>query len=237
MAQPHSSAVHSGAVASQFVVRRRIGAALMSVKQIIQGNARAAAIAVRQAPVAVLLMTASVAVNVLLAHEVRSLRKNVDLIKTERNLQTGVRLPDIVAKTISGAPATLRMADSSVNTVIYVFSPSCGWCTKNLANLKALAAQQSTGGYRLIGLSLSRVALDKYIATNELTFPIYVDADAASLTRYRLGATPQTIVMAPNSTVVQVWTGAYTETTHSAIEQLLRVRLPGMSLSARGGGS
>ena len=100
------------------------------------------------------LLVCSVSINLFLARKTNSLRSALLHVKAEDSLQVGTALPPIAAKGLDGRPATISYRSDELPTILYVFKPSCGWCTKNLQNIKALA-ERTKGKYRVIGLSLS----------------------------------------------------------------------------------
>jgi peroxiredoxin len=138
----------------------------------------------------------------------------------------GARLSSFEARDLDGQSQIVDPRASQLNTVFYVFSPSCIWCERNLANLQALASAAGTR-YRLIGVSLDpNVA--SYIRQNSISFPVLVRPTAQTVQAYGLGATPQTIVLSPSGTVVKLWQGAYAATIASDVSDFFSIELPGL---------
>ena len=104
--------------------------------------------------IAFVLLLASVAVNFVQSHRISTLRSRLEALESQHELQIGSKMPDIVGLN-DGKTQTLHFHETSLPTVIYVFTPQCGWCKKNLPNLHALI-DGSTGRYQLVGISLSR---------------------------------------------------------------------------------
>jgi hypothetical protein len=106
-------------------------------------------------------------------------------------------------------------------------------------NFKTLLDKGSSQ-YRFIGLSLSKEGLAMYVRTNDLKLPVYLDLSLETLETYKLGSTPQTIVISPEGKVLQNWMGAHAGDQKAQIEALFHVNLPGLrrapSAQARGGG-
>lgn len=141
-------------------------------------------------------------------------------------LTPGTLVPEIVGLGADGSPATLHYNETGVPTVLYVFTPQCGWCKKNLANFHALI-DQAGGRYRVVGIALTRQDLDAYIRNENLRILILADVRGDVRDTYRLGGTPETIVVSPASKVLKVWSGAYEGHLQAEIEKFLQVRLPG----------
>lgn len=173
------------------------------------------------------LLLSSASINVLLARKVQRLTRVVDLIRADAKLAIGASVPPIAVKALDGHPLAINYDPTDPPTLLYVLTPSCGWCIKNLANIKALAEQAHTR-FRIIGLSLSSDNLRDYVISANLTFPVY-EISAEGARAYKLGGTPQSLVISPDGKVLKNWGGAYTGTVQKEIEEYFGVRLPGLT--------
>lgn len=178
------------------------------------------------AAVAVALVV-SVVLNVLLAHRVRSLTYARSASLAEYQLKVGTVVPPIAAKRLGGQQEVISYQGLHESTVLYIFTPPCSWCARNVDNLKTLLEKEG-GHFRFIGLSLSEKTLAEYVAKNNLKFPIYSGLSPETLRTYKLGSTPQTIVISPESRVVENWLGAYAGNQKSEVEAFFHVNLPGI---------
>lgn len=174
-----------------------------------------------------LLLLLSVLLNVLLAWQVNKLKHDLIYIKSEMQLLVGTSVPIIEAKDIDDHPAKISYNDGTKPTVLYIFTPDCKWCNRNLLNLKALATQ-ARDNYHIVGLSLSGNKLRDYAARKDLKIPIYYGAPLEITSAYKLGGTPQTIVISPEGRVLKNWTGAYTGDVQREIEKYFQIHLPGI---------
>lgn len=177
------------------------------------------------------LLVVSVVLNVLLAREVASLRETLGQANDRGLLMLGETVPEIDARSLDGSRHTVIFSDVTVPTVLYVFSPECSWCKKNLSNLHALiehASNESRGGYRVLGIALNNEGLAKYLEDEHLTFPVYSDVSEPVRNAYHMGMTPTTIVVSPDRKVLRVWTGAYHEQTLREIDAYFHITMPGM---------
>jgi hypothetical protein len=111
---------------------------------------------------------------------------------------------------------------------LYIFKPECPWCARNLPNIKALAGH-ANGQYRVISLSLSNDGLNDYVVQSGLNMPVYGNLPDIARTTYKLGGTPQTIVISPEGKVLKNWKGAYQGNTQREIERYFNVQLPGLA--------
>jgi hypothetical protein len=186
---------------------------MSSLKSLLARNAGTAAL--------MLMLCASLGLNVFLAHQAGYPRKAVVTLK--ENMKLPSPLPVLDA---DGNPVSLAFDDSRP-TVIYVLSPQCGWCKKNEANIKAVTAIAGSR-YNFVGLSLVPTDLKQYIAAGRAPFPVYQIESQDQAQRLGLSATPTTIVVGPGAKVLKVWTGAYMDKNQPEVEKYFGAKLPGL---------
>lgn len=174
-----------------------------------------------------LLLVCSLGINMLLARRVSKLTTLVSRMKSESRLVAGDKVPAITARDPEGRTAVLDYAGTDLPTVLFVITPKCGWCTKNIMNMRTLAASASDR-YRFVGLSLESDKLVDYITRNQLEFPVYTDLPLVPMKQYKLGGTPQTIIVSPKGEVLKVWSGAFAEDLQKDVESYFGVSLPGI---------
>ena len=174
-----------------------------------------------------LLLVCSLGINMLLARRVSKLTTLVSRMKFESRLVAGDKVPAITARDPEGRTAVLDYAGTDLPTVLFVITPKCGWCTKNIMNMRTLAASASDR-YRFVGLSLESDKLVDYITRNQLEFPVYTDLPLVPMKQYKLGGTPQTIIVSPKGEVLKVWSGAFAEDLQKDVESYFGVSLPGI---------
>jgi hypothetical protein len=168
-------------------------------------------------------LAASVGTNVWL---VRHAQKPVP----SRALLEGTLVPAFKAvEAGTRRPAAIAYEDTKLHTVLYVTSPSCPWCERNLDSIRALVREKKDA-FRFVGLSLSEENLDAQLG--DLPFPVYAGVSDAVREVYRLRSTPQTIVVSPQGRVVRTWKGAYVGRTQKEIEGYFQVALPAASMAA-----
>jgi len=175
----------------------------------------------------IVALVVSVTLNVLLAHRLRNFTYPQAARIAKYQLKVGTTVPPISAKRVDGQPGVISYQGLEQSTVLYVFTPPCSWCARNLDNFKRLVDKESDQ-YRFVGLSLSEEALAEYVTKNELKLPIYSGLSPESTKSYKLGSTPQTIVISPEGKVLQNWVGAYVGDQKSQVEAFFHVSLPGL---------
>jgi hypothetical protein len=174
-----------------------------------------------------LLLSVSLLTNVVLGLGLlRAARHATGSAQAARpTLAVGAPVSSIEADRVGGGRETLQFSDHSRPTVLYVFTPSCIWCARNLENLRALSRLSSAGAIRLIGLSLDPDVAD-YVRRERLDFPVYVPS-AAAIKALGLGVTPHTMVVAGGQ-LEHAWRGAYSAAVGREIEARFGLSLPGL---------
>lgn len=166
-----------------------------------------------------LMLAASVCLNVVQA-------KRLGVFDSRETLPLpGMVAAPIHATSLDGYPVTI--AYGPVPTLLYYFSPTCKWCERNWANIKALA-QAAGGRYRVVGLSASP-DVARFVTDQNLAFEVYTSVAPADASAYAFHGTPHTVLVSSDGLVTRAWAGAYTSAIQSEIERALGVHLPGLT--------
>jgi len=181
---------------------------------------KASALAQSWLPVGVLGL--SLAINVYLGYRLDA----TPAVRTVAHVKAGESFPRLSAEGPRGERVNIDWPSSGNETVLYIFSPSCIWCARNLNNIKAIVAARGLS-YRFIGVSLTRTGLPEYLAKNSLPFPVY-SIDAATAKTAKLGGTPETIVISRDGRVQRDISGAFTGISQQQAESLFKLHLPGL---------
>jgi peroxiredoxin len=175
-------------------------------------------------------LVVSVTLNVLQAHKIQKGYTVESAKMADRLLKVGTSVPPIEANRLDGQVEVISYGGVNQPTVLYVFTPPCPWCARNIDNFKALVEKDSAQ-YRIIGVSLSQEGLAEYVAKNDLKLPIYSGLSEETKRAYKLSGTPQTIVVSRDGKVLQNWMGAYSGAQKAQVEAFFHVALPGLSAS------
>jgi peroxiredoxin len=179
----------------------------------------------------IVLLIFSVGLNVLLARKVRDVTEVSRLLRLKLNspvLVPGAKAPEFSAFELDGHKTYLTYADVNVPTVLYVFTPDCHWCARNLENIQSLV-HAADGRFRFFGVSLTDKNLATYLTQNKLPFHVYQAPSDEVRIAYGFSSTPSTIVVSPSGSVLQYWKGAYSEDVATEVESYFKVKLPGLS--------
>ena len=133
------------------------------------------------------------------------------------------------ASDVSGKARHLTFGSGGKPVVLYAFAPTCGWCAKNLSNIKEIYRLKHPE-FEFIGVSLSPNGVPEYISRSGFPLDVMKDPSAASREKFHLNGTPETIVVDNSGIVKQVWLGAYTSDTCRKVEQFFQ--MPKGSLKA-----
>lgn len=167
------------------------------------------------------VLTASLVLNVLLA--TRAQRPRTSRIA---GVTVGGRLSSITARDHRGLTKSLRL-DDGASSIVYIMSPSCVWCARNLDNIRKLYSATASQ-YRFVGFSNTMDGLDKYAESGALPFPLYTVDSKSLRAPLDLSVTPQTVVVLGDGKVEKVWVGALAGDRKDAVERFFGVSLPGL---------
>jgi peroxiredoxin len=176
----------------------------------------------------VALLGASLALNVYLGWNVKALRRTNTARTQESILAEGESVPPVQAKDLNNNPGSIVYNESGKPTVLYVFSPACQWCQRNLDNMKRLVDLRGSS-HQFVGLSLVSENLQRYIESNKIGYRVLKEPTTETVERLSLVGTPQTIVISPGGKVLKSWIGAYSGEVKGQVEAYFDIKLPGLS--------
>jgi peroxiredoxin len=166
------------------------------------------------------LLLVSVGLNVVLGRRLQAFMEPED-----RSTPVGMAVPPLDVRTPDGHAAEIRFDGRP--TILYYFSPNCGWCEGNWTNVQALIASVGQR-YRFVGLS-TVADVSTYMASHHLSFEVYSGLTLEAARQYHLGGTPQTIVVSADGRIQYSWSGAYRSRRQHDVERAFGVVLPGMA--------
>jgi peroxiredoxin len=173
----------------------------------------------------VLLVSALLVLNASLIIQNRSLRASV---ATRSNvLHPGDSVPSLSGTDLDGKDFTLSYSNDPRKVVLLVFSPRCGFCTRNMPNWKALLQSLDRKSYRIVAVSIISEGVKEYVSQQKLTdIPIIAEVDPKSRVSYEMNETPQTILIDSDGKVEKLWIGLFSPDERSEIEQSFSLKLP-----------
>jgi peroxiredoxin len=173
------------------------------------------------------ILILSMAFNLFLAWQLRRAKDGLGRQPSGEALIPGTVVSPIKASDMDGKTVMIDLASKNEPTILYVFNPNCHWCTRNMANVRALS-NATKGRYNLIGLSLQSDELTTYARKNNLDIPLYALQSYSVIPELRLGGTPETILISQDGKVVKSWLGAFDSKASGEIQSIFNVQLPGL---------
>jgi peroxiredoxin len=170
------------------------------------------------------LLALSLGANLLLLSNLKRAGGVIASIKADARLHPGDKAPDFPVRLFDNTE--MQFGHARLRPVLlYVFSPSCHFCARNLPAINALS-QKLKNRIDVIGFSLTTSDLIPYLRANQLSFPVIRDADPSFVSAYRLSGTPETIAISKTGYVENVWMGSYEGDVRTAIQRTYGVDLP-----------
>jgi hypothetical protein len=139
-------------------------------------------------------------------------------------LKAGDKLPPLRGTSLDGRPITETFAR---RTVLYIFSPTCSWCERNLNNARAIAGGAGSR-YQFVAVSTTDTGLEDYVRSRHVQWTIIKNVTFENLRSYRFKGTPHTIFVDAGGVVLGSWSGAYTDSVEHEVQAALGVALPGL---------
>ena len=173
-------------------------------------------------------LVCSLVFNVQLTNRLKACRRS---LTAARGVVAGDRLPVLRARASTGELVEISYSGAPKGTLLYYFSPGCGWCIRNAANFKALV-DKIGAYYQVVSYTDTLLGMDEFRQRGGHPGLIVTD-DVTNIRRdLKLGGTPQTIVIDRAGLVVKAWEGAYSGRILKDIEGYFGVQLPGLQIRA-----
>jgi len=168
------------------------------------------------------LLIGSLGINVYLG--VARHRSGVSAPSRPELIAEGTQAPSFEGTDVKGHPVTLVYSRDRRNTLLYVFSPTCHWCERNVANIRAVINARSD--IHVVGINIGP-AMDITSASRQ-PFADILTPTRATAQAYRFSGTPATILISPSGKILKTWAGAYAGPIGTDVSKVLAVSLPGL---------
>jgi len=183
---------------------------------------------------AAILMMGLIVVNLLLAKQNlamrQQLRARADVVNSAaQSLREGEVVASIAGKDLDGRPYELNYSKDERKHLLLYFSPSCPYCVQQAPLWRNVLNKVDSSRVEVLGVVSDQ--LDKqevYTHAEELGYfktkvplPIMF-ANNEALARYKLVATPTTLLVGKNGTVEHVWVGKWDDTKTTDVAAALK---------------
>ena len=139
--------------------------------------------------------------------------------------KAGARLDELHLIKQDGTTPDIKLDSHELPIIVYVLSPTCGWCKLNRPNINSLVTQVQ-GKYRVVGISVTSLGLENYVVQNSLPFQVYSVDPKFSHANFPLKATPETLVFSSEGILIRGWNGAYLGDTKDIVSSYFGIKLP-----------
>ncbi len=143
--------------------------------------------------------------NALLLYRLHTQKQDLETWRKAAELPTGIALSALRGVDLAGHPLTLP--NTNKRTLLLVFSTSCEYCEANWPNWRRLI-REKPGGLDVALIDVSSTVNSGYLARHGvLGYPVMRATEPQTVVLYRLGPTPQTVLIEPGGVIGGVWTG------------------------------
>lgn len=173
----------------------------------------------------VALGIALVIINTILVNQNRELRSYLNELQQSLELNPGAIVSALHGVDINGDSIDINYGADPRKTVLLVFSPDCDYCTKNIPAWEKILSNVDKSSFRVIAISLEPEGTKEYVTKHRLiSVPVIAKLYAKGVNTYKMGLTPETILIGPDGKVEKVWKGLLDEESRKEIEQSLGIK-------------
>jgi hypothetical protein len=139
----------------------------------------------------------------------------------------GTILPILKGSRLAGPEAVIDYTDARP-LLLYYWSPTCIWCTRNADNMRLLTAG-TRGRYAFIAMTGAAVSPKDAERMGLSPEAVVANVPSALLREAHLGVTPQLLVVGTDGKIENVWSGALSGGALHEVENLFGLTLPGVT--------
>lgn len=137
----------------------------------------------------------------------------------------GTVAPPVMVDDAQGQRVWLDWDTQKKPTVLYLFSPDCGWCDRNAPGARMLIMLRGDK-YDVTAIALMGPSGWGKKPPADLGVRPYSISSTVRKAGYALGGTPQTVVIGQRGKILANWMGAYNAAIQKDIERVLGVQVP-----------
>ncbi|HKR14834.1 MAG TPA: TlpA disulfide reductase family protein [Pyrinomonadaceae bacterium] len=182
---------------------------------------------------ALMLILALVVINVLLLVQNLSLRRQLSsagrLDASANALKPGELVTSITGKDLNGQPYQVEYVNGGRKQLLMFFSPSCQYCVQQAPGWRDVLNQIDSNRFNVVGIVGDRE--DKQEVTQhadglgyfktKVALPV-VAVNSETLARYKLTATPTTLLIDSSGKVEHAWVGKWDEAKTAEVAAALK---------------
>lgn len=169
-------------------------------------------------------------INIALVRQNRQLKAQISLPPPALELPAGESVPDLKGFDLSGEPIEVDYGKDPHKVLVFVFSPTCNFCTQNWPKWWDVMSSLNRDAVRPVAVDVTSSTTAVFVAEHKLKdIAVMNQVDPGARMRYRFQLTPQTILIDSNGKVEKVWTGVLND---AAVEELKQRTGSNKSVSA-----
>lgn len=140
-------------------------------------------------------------------------------------LLPGMSVPALAGFDVEGKRISIDYGHDNRPTLLLVFSPTCGACDLNWPTWKHILAATDQRSFRIALVDSSSFLAPAYVRSHGLTgLRVFGQVDPDVWLAYKLGLTPQTILIDPYGRVERLWIGVIQGVRLTDLENALDLR-------------
>ncbi len=163
-------------------------------------------------------------INLILIDQNKKLRAYIIELQQSSELKPGATVSELHGVDTKGSEVEIGYGHDARKTVILVFSPDCDYCTQNMPAWKKILSDIDHNSFRVVAVSLVAKGAKEYAAEHNLTsIPVIEKMYTTGADTYKMGTTPETILIDSSGRVERVWKGALDAELQKEVNQSLGV--------------
>ena len=159
--------------------------------------------------------------NVALIRQNKTLKAQVSQPPPSLEAPIGAQMPELKGFDPGGREISIAYGKDLRKVLVFVYSPSCQFCTQNWPKWQQLFPELDRSAVRPIGVDVSATSTMDYIVRQFKDLPVVTKVDPKDMVDYHLHLTPQTILVNQTGKVEKVWSGVLTDANVAEIKGMI----------------
>ncbi len=160
------------------------------------------------------------AFNFVLVQQNRNLKARITEPPPGMEVLSGSHVPALNGIDVEGKRLAINYGSAQPKALLFVFSPTCGFCNDNWPKWWRLFSSLDRTAVRPVGVDVSSSATSFYVNDHQMAgIPVLTQVDPKAVVDYHLRLTPQTILVDGSGRVEKVWSGVLDDSNVAEIQK------------------